>query len=454
MNTIITNESNLQYILEQTVSLAIVTDVTVINQLTPFLRAEMFTEEAFAFIYSTAKDLFDRGIPLDHISMDAAMRNHDPRLYKKYNGLGVLSEAFSSLRDTDNVLEYARELKSLYLRRQLITELLELQGMVSTGTAPVTDILREADIRLDKIRHEGVDDRKVKQVAVLAQEMLDKHRRMAEEGVVSMGISSGIYEFDYITGGLYNGEAIGIAGRPAHGKTAVSIHMALQIALRGIPVMFFTLEMSEEQMMNRIIASLTDISTDSLRKTGMNAAERNMLEQVIREKLAAMPLSIIYLSSPRPEDIRAHVMLGVKNGTCAVAFVDYLHLMNTDMKKSDNLVNAVGANTNAIKQLAVDANIPIVLVSQMNRDVDRRPDKVHLPVLADLRDSGVIEQALDVVAFVYRPDMHGITTDEFRESMEGVGKLLILKSRNSGTGQARFRFNKTFTKLSDYRQRA
>lgn len=349
-------------------------------------------------------------------------------------------------------MDYVAELKSLYLRRKSHSLLFDLQGKLANAAVPVGDALNDCLAALQLLMREGVDESKVKHVADLAREMMERHRNLAREGITSLGVSTGLYEFDYITGGLYKGEIAVLSARPSYGKTALAIHIALQVAMQGIPVMFFTLEMSEAQMTNRIIAALTDIAPESLRKSGMTEAELSELDRLINERLVSLPLSVVYLSAPRAEDIRAQVLLAVNGDRCGMVVVDYLHLMNTDSARHNNMVNAVGDNANALKQLAVDADIPLLLLSQMNRDVERRSEKVRLPMLADLRDSGVIEQVADTVVFIHRPDMQGITTDENGDSLEGVAKLLVMKCRNSGTGQARFRFNRTFTKLSDYKR--
>lgn len=452
MNTTEIFKDDFQHTLEQYIAFSVVTDPTLIGRMVGKVTPDMFVNEAFAFIFDTAAHLFGEGVAMDHLTLTAAMRARDPKLFKKYGGLSVLGEAMTGLRHVDNVMDYVAELKSLYLRRKSHSLLFDLQGKLANAAVPVGDALNDCLAALQLLMREGVDESKVKHVADLAREMMERHRNLAREGITSLGVSTGLYEFDYITGGLYKGEIAVLSARPSYGKTALAIHIALQVAMQGIPVMFFTLEMSEAQMTNRIIAALTDIAPESLRKSGMTEAELSELDRLINERLVSLPLSVVYLSAPRAEDIRAQVLLAVNGDRCGMVVVDYLHLMNTDSARHNNMVNAVGDNANALKQLAVDADIPLLLLSQMNRDVERRSEKVRLPMLADLRDSGVIEQVADTVVFIHRPDMQGITTDENGDSLEGVAKLLVMKCRNSGTGQARFRFNRTFTKLSDYKR--
>jgi len=428
------------------------TDLTAGNRIFSKLRPEMFTDDASRFIFETALDLYKRGVPMDNIQMEAAMLASDRKKYKQYNGLEVLREQMITLRHTDNVMHYADSVKLRYVRREMVKLFFGAQANSASEEVPVLDVFQKVTKRLNELMSEGVDDIATKHVAELTRVVLEKHTKLANGEYTALSIPSGIFEFDYIMGGFFKSELSVISARPSHGKTAMSVHMAIQVARQGIPVLFFTLEMSEEQMVNRVIASLTDIAPEHLRKKGLNASERQELDAFIREYLVSLPLTIVYMSSPTAEQIRAHTLLAVNNGNCGMVVVDYLHMMRTETKGSDNPVNAVGNNALAMKQLAVDADIPVLLVSQMNRDIDRRVDKERLPVLADLRDSGVIEQVADVVFFVYRSDLNGITHDkETGESLDGVGKLIVMKCRNGSTGTARFRFNRTFTKMSNYK---
>lgn len=153
------------------------------------------------------------------------------------------------------------------------------------------------------------------------------------------------------------------------------------------------------------------------------------------------------------EQIRAKVLLQCRLGKCDLVVVDYLHLLGGDRRKGETQEQMVGRNVRALKQLALDSNCPVLTVSQMNRACEARADKAYLPVMSDLRDSGTIEQVADCVAFIYRPERYGFTRDEKTgHSLVGVGKIYIAKNRNGSTGIARFRYNPSFTRITDYIQ--
>ena len=175
------------------------------------------------------------------------------------------------------------------------------------------------------------------------------------------------------------------------------------------------------------------------------------VERLLQEELTNLKLDIRYMGNARIESIVTETMLACKRGKCDMLAVDYLQLISAPVEKGGTADEAIGRNINALKDLAVRCNIPVIVVSQMNREIEHRGDKAKIPVLSDLRNSGVIEQTSDVVMFVYRPDRLGITKDEDTgENLVGIAKLLLLKNRNGGIGHANFRHNKTFTKLWDF----
>ena len=170
-------------------------------------------------------------------------------------------------------------------------------------------------------------------------------------------------------------------------------------------------------------------------------------------RLKDLPFYLDYTVGATVEQIRAKVLLQCRLGKCDLVVVDYLHLLGGDRRKGETQEQMVGRNVRALKQLALDSNCPVLTVSQMNRACEARADKAYLPVMSDLRDSGTIEQVADCVAFIYRPERYGFTRDEKTgHSLVGVGKIYIAKNRNGSTGIARFRYNPSFTRITDYIQ--
>lgn len=265
-----------------------------------------------------------------------------------------------------------------------------------------------------------------------------------------MQVKSGLAEFDYVTGGFYASELTIVAGRPSDGKTAVTLQMGLNAARAGRKVCFFSLEMSSVQMLNRVLAGMTDVPADHLRVDLPTPRDIEALEEAAR-RLKDLPFYLDYTAGSTVQTIRSKALLQCRKGQCDLIVVDYLHLLGDKRQKGETMEQLVGRNVQALKQLALDANCPVVCVSQMNRACEARADKAYIPVMSDLRDSGTIEQVADCVVFTYLPARHGITKDEVTgQSLLNVGKLYIVKNRNGTTGIARFRYNESFTRITDY----
>ncbi|MCD8194357.1 MAG: DnaB-like helicase C-terminal domain-containing protein, partial [Tannerellaceae bacterium] len=257
-------------------------------------------------------------------------------------------------------------------------------------------------------------------------------------------------EFDAITGGLHNGELYVGAGRPSDGKSAVALQIAMNAARAGKHVCFFSLEMTDTQIVNRLFAGQGNIDPAHLRISGLTEQEMQEMEELV-EDWKTLPFYLNYTPSNNVETIRAQAMLQARKGRCDLVVVDYLHLLDMRPGKGETLEQVIARNIRALKRLANELDRPVLVLSQMNRASETRADRRHLPILSDLRDSGTIEQVADCVFFIYRPERHGVTKDENTgESLIGVGKLYIAKNRNGATGIARYRYNKSYTRITDY----
>ena len=200
----------------------------------------------------------------------------------------------------------------------------------------------------------------------------------------------------------------------------VTLHILQEIAKKGYHVRLVNHEMGDYDTANRSIAMLTDINPDLLRRGVLTEGQEMEVERLLQEELTNLKLDIRYMGNARIESIVTETMLACKRGKCDMLAVDYLQLISAPVEKGGTADEAIGRNINALKDLAVRCNIPVIVVSQMNREIEHRGDKAKIPVLSDLRNSGVIEQTSDVVMFVYRPDRLGITKDQDTDEIWGV----------------------------------
>ena len=438
---------------EEAVICALLSSESAIWQVAPVLKPEMFSDPLLSFIYTAIRTLNDRGEKADLVTTDIEMRCLNEKRWKEMNGIAAIHTLMMQIRHTGNLKQYVEEVKRQYMLRLLATLFTTLQTKAHNFDSSYMALIDEAESSLLELREDGIAGRQITRIGKTANDVLEMHRERLASGIDTMRILTGIEEFDYVTGGLYRGELTVGAGRPGDGKTAVAMQIAMNAALAGKHVCFFSLEMTALQTMNRLFAGYGGVDANHLRIDGANPADLAKMGKMADE-FQNLPLYFDHTSANSVENIRAQVMLQKRKKQCDLAVVDYLHLMKMENHGKDTLDQMIGRNIQGLKQLALDADIPILVLSQMNRNSVNRADRAHIPDLHDLRDSGVIEQVADCVYFVYIPEHNGITTDEITgESLHLVGKLYIRKTRNGSTGIARYRYNESYTRITNYTRR-
>lgn len=438
---------------EEAVICALLSSESAIWQVAPVLKPEMFSDPLFSFIYTAICTLNDRGEKADLVTTDIEMHRLNEKRWQEVNGIAAINTVMTQIRHTGNLKQYVEEVKRQYMLRLLATLFTTLQAKAHSFDSSYMALIEEAESSLLELREDGIAGKQISRIGKTANDVLKMHRERLENGVDTMRIRTGIEEFDYVTGGLYKGELTVGAGRPGDGKTAVAMQIAMNAAMVGKHVCFFSLEMTALQTMNRLFAGYGGVDANHLRIDGANPDDLAKMGKMADE-FQNLPLYFDHTSANTVENIRAQVMLQKRKKQCDLAVVDYLHLMKMENHGKDTVDQMIGRNIQGLKQLALDADIPILVLSQMNRNSVNRADKAHIPDLHDLRDSGVIEQVADCVYFVYIPEHYGITTDELTgESLHLVGKLYIRKTRNGSTGIARYRYNESYTRITNYIRR-
>lgn len=441
---------------EEAVICSLLSFETAIWQVAPVLKPEMFSDPMLAFTYTAICSLNSRGEKVDLVTVDVEMHRLDEQLWTKMNGIAFINQAMTQIRHTGNLMSYVEEVKRQYMLRLLAVLFTTLQTKSNSFESSYTAIIEEAEQSLLELRESCVVGKPISRIGTTANEVLKMHRERLKSGNDTMCIKTGIEEFDYVTGGLYNGELTVGAGRPGDGKTAIAMNIAMNVAMTGKHVCFFSLEMTALQTMNRLFAGFGGVDANHLRISGADAADLQKMEK-LTEELQNLPLYFDHTSCNSAENIRAQVMLQKRKNKCDLVVVDYLQVMKVDNRGKETLDQMIGRNMQILKQIALDADIPVLVLSQMNRNSLNRnhgTNDAHIPDLHDLRDSGVIEQVADCVYFVYIPEKNGITEDsKTGESTKQVGKLYIRKTRNGSTGIARYRFNESYTRITNYIQR-
>ncbi|WP_075556617.1 replicative DNA helicase [Parabacteroides timonensis] len=445
---------NVNLPMEQAVIAGLLSSPDAIFDVRDRLRAEMFSHSGIRFVYEAILSLVEAGKGVDMLTVEDEMRRLDSAMYGKLDGLLFLSEMLLDVRNDSHIRIHTDELVRCYTLRQLVNGLREKEVQAVQPSADVAVLLAGVEELAGSLRGELTRSSSMEDAGKVAARVLEKsyQEQTEREAGISKQIRTGLRDLDTLTGGLYPGELIVIPGRPSMGKSAVALWMALQAARQGKAVAFFSVEMSKEDNVMRLLSMLSGIDADRIRFKGTNQSERIRLEAA-RKELDHLPITIEYCGSDTVEDIRAKAQVLYKQNKLALLFIDYLNLINivvskTNLQETTDL--ALGNITRKIKLMAEEMQIPVVLLAQMNRESDHR-QAPHFPVLSDLRNSGAIEQIADVVIFVYRAEKYNIFYDpKTKEDLRGIGLLMVAKNRNGATGVAKFRYNPAMTCLTDY----
>lgn len=279
-----------------------------------------------------------------------------------------------------------------------------------------------------------------------------EHRQQAAQQGECVGIPTGLAHLDRITGGWRGGQLVVVAGRPAMGKTAVSLLFARAAAQSGIPVCYYSLEMPDVQLAGRMLVGASRVDAAAFRSGTVSSDDWRLIESGAA-RLRSLPLYLFDRPSVTMTQIRISSRAMQRKGRCGMVVIDYLQLIaSTDDRRSGNREREVAEISRAAKLLAKELNIPVILLAQLSRKVEERADKT--PLLSDLRESGAIEQDADMVIFIDRPAVYGIREFDGGKygtiSSQGVGRLTIAKNREGGTGFIPFRHNESLTSIWDF----
>lgn len=357
----------------------------------------------------------------------------------------LLCELVSSVASSVNVAVHACRLRELYLARRLVTEAGMIRREASDPTLDIADVIGDSIKRVEAVADLAVLSDSFSSVGKLARESVDAyHRReaLARAGRRT-GIPTGLQKLDYITGGWRAGDLILTAARPSMGKSAFMLHFARTAAEAGTPVVIFSLEMGRESLASRLIVADSGVEPERYKNGLLSDSDHAGLYDATG-RLSYLPILVDDSSNLTIRQVKARTAALVRKGKCGLVMVDYLQLL--DMRSTNRAYNReqeVAQCTRQAKLMAKELDVPVMLLSQLSRKNEERRDKT--PLLSDLRESGAIEQDADIVLFVHRPEYYAEP-----DAVAGVGTLRIAKQRNGPTGDIRFRYNESLTKISDY----
>lgn len=434
---------------EEAVLCALLARASRMAEFAPRLTAEMFQTPELALIYRAMASLYERGIQPDMVTTQAEMQRLDSDRCDARQGLGPLMGSMATVRHDDNLQAYVEELRRQALLRALRLTFESLRLKAQEASTDPIELIATAEQALMGLREQQRVGSPGRPLGELTAEVIEEHRRRMARPTVACGVLTGLRDFDRIIGGMQPGELFVEAGRPGDGKSAVALHIAYHAALAGHHVSLFSMEMTYRQIIDRFFTGQAAVDPAALRRSTLTAEDFERMEH-FRQQVQRVNLFINYSAMNQLEQIRSEVLLQKKGAGCDLVIIDYLNLLDLRPAHKETLEQTIARHVRRIKALAIEAQCPVLLLSQMNRNSETRGDKSHMPILSDLRDSGTIEQVADCVFFVYRPDRYGLAVDEKTgASLKNIARLVVAKNRNGSTGIASFRFNSSFTRLEN-----
>ena len=427
--------------LEEAVLGALMIDRDSITAVADILTPDCFYQEQHREIYRAIQKLFGEGSPVDILTVSNLLRKTNSEIPAYY-----LAELTNRVASAANVEYHARIIQQKYVRRRVIEASTEAINAAYKNDLDDLDVLEIAEKGLFQIQ-QGMNNAGAKTLHSAAKEAF-KSAETATQQKGLTGIPSGFTALDRITGGWQNTDFIIMAARPGMGKTAAAVGMGFNAAKDfGIPVAVFSLEMSAMQLATRTMSEQANIDSHKMRQ-GKITPEELMALAGTTEALSSVPLYIDETPGLTIFQLRAAARRMKMRHNIGLIIIDYLQLMEGSGERGKNRDQEIGQITKGLKQLAKEMQVPVIALSQLSRAVELRADK--RPQLSDLRESGNLEQDADVVSFIYRPEYYGIMEDENAQPLAGVAEIIIAKHRNGALGTVRLKFEKEFTRFSDF----
>lgn len=417
--------------LEEAVLGAIMLEKNAFDVVVEILKPECFYVEANQRIFSAMMSLANKSMPIDLLTVVEEL--------KFRMDLDIVGGAYYVARLTNavvssaNIEAHSRIILQKFIQRELIRISSEIIGDAYEDSTDVFDLLDEAESRLFEItnNHLRKNFDSIDTVIINTIKKIDDMRNRQEDVT---GVPSGYASLDQVTYGWQNSDLIILAARPSVGKTAFALNLARNAALhptKPTPVAFFSLEMSSGQLVQRILSAESEIWLEKIARGRMEEHEMQQLYRKGIERLSKAPIFIDDTAALNIFELRAKCRRLKSKHNVGLILIDYLQLMTgTGENRNSNREQEISTISRNLKGLAKELQVPIIALSQLSREVEKRKEGNKIPQLSDLRESGAIEQDADLVMFLYRPEYYDITSNEFGESNKGDTFVRIAKHRN------------------------
>jgi replicative DNA helicase len=421
---------------------AMLIDKDAVSKVVEVVDAECFYHEKHVLIFKAMMAMFERGVTIDLVSLSDQLQR-DGTL-ERVGGMFALTEISVRTVSSANVEYHARIVLERFLKRQLIKVAGEIAQQCYDETTDALDEVDRAEQRIFEVAEKRLR-RSYSGMKKLTKDAIERIFSMsAGEGDGITGVPTGFTQLDQLLSGLQPSDLVIVAARPSMGKTAFALSVAREASRRGKAVGIFSLEMSAQQLVLRLISADAAVGLQALRSGRLSNAE--MHEIVTRvDSLMNAQIYIDDSAGLSPVEFRAKCRRMKMEHKIDLVMVDYLQLMHAP--KAESREREISVISHTLKAVAKELNIPVIALSQLNRTLEARADK--RPMLSDLRESGSIEQDADVVMFIHRPEYYKITAFEDGRSTENIAEIIVGKQRNGPTGDIRLFYQKELAAFHD-----
>jgi len=411
------------------------------------LCPESFYEPRNQKVYTAIQQLVKEKKPVDLLTVTDQLAKNG--ILDEVGGPAYVAELSSRVASSANIEYHANIVAQKFLARQLISFASMVETKAFDETTDIDDLMQKAEGSLFELSQRNMK-KDYTQVDPVVETVVKSIQNAAanEDGLT--GISSGYYKIDAITSGLQSSKFGIIAGRPAMGKTSFALSMAKNIAIdRRVPTAIFSLEMSNEEIVSRLLSNVCEIDGTKITSGQLTPDEWERLDKRINLILGS-PLYIDDTPSLSVYMLRTKARRLVRENGVKIILIDYLQLMNANGMRFSSRQEEISTISRSLKGLAKELNIPVIALSQLNRGVESREGlEGKRPQLSDLRESGAIEQDADWVMFVHRPEYYHIYVDDKGRDLHGMAQIIIAKHRHGATGDVLLTFRGEFTRFEN-----
>jgi len=412
------------------------------NQAMDFLSGDDFYREAHMVLFDGMVELFSQGEPIDIITLSQVLTKKN--LLEKAGGTDYLASLVEAVSTSAGIVYHAKIVKDHSIKRKLINQCSIISESCFKEGGETEDLLETAEQSIFNIAEEQIREgfQGLNEIITISFKKLEQTAEI--DGYVT-GVPTGFDDFDRYTAGLQPSDLIIIAGRPSMGKTALALNIGYNAARKTKKsVAIFSLEMSKQQLGIRLLGLDSGINATRLRTGELRGSDWTLLTDSAN-RLSELPIFIDDSSGIGVLGMKAKCRRLMKKDDLNMVIVDYMQLIQ-GRRSAESRQLEMSEISRMLKAMAKDLNVPVIALSQLNRKVEERPNK--RPQLADLRESGAIEQDADVIAFIYRDELYNSTSEENRN----VAEIILGKQRNGPTGFLKLTFQPEITRFRNYTQ--